>query len=72
MTLETLAAGGRRYLQYKDLESLGILNSRATLSRWLKAGNFPKPIYPEPSSPRWLIEELLAWEKSLMKVRQAA
>lgn len=63
MRLEEMEAKGLRYLDFKGLVNLGIVNSRPTLHRWIKSGTFPKPIYPEPGTPRWLVEELLSWEK---------
>src|SRR5262249_30130951 len=35
---------GRRYLRYAELESLGLLDNRASLKNWMEAGGFPRGI----------------------------
>jgi predicted DNA-binding transcriptional regulator AlpA len=67
-----MQAAGLRYLQFADLARAGLVNSRETLRRWMNEGRFPKPIYPENQSPRWLVSELLEWERALLEQRNAA
>lgn len=35
---------GTTLLSYEDLVRMGLTRSRWTLSRWIKAGEFPKPV----------------------------
>jgi predicted DNA-binding transcriptional regulator AlpA len=47
--LEALAAeflgpryAGRRFLRYRELEELGLVDNRATLDLWIEKGAFPR------------------------------
>ena len=35
--------------------------SRATIYRWIKAGNFPKPVRLGPNMVRWKASDIKAW-----------
>jgi hypothetical protein len=35
---------GRRFLRYAELESLGVIDNRATLALWVSRGAFPAPL----------------------------
>jgi predicted DNA-binding transcriptional regulator AlpA len=35
---------GRRYLRYHELESLGLVDNRASLKLWMDGGTFPRAI----------------------------
>jgi predicted DNA-binding transcriptional regulator AlpA len=35
---------GRRYLRYHELESLGLVDNRASLKLWMDGGSFPRAI----------------------------
>lgn len=37
---------------------------KATIHRWVKEGNFPKPIKLGPNCTRWKLSDLEAWEQS--------
>ena len=57
------------YIRYPDLRDKGIVKNRVTLSRWIKAGRFPKPIHLGPNSIAWLVEEICAWEQKRISER---
>ena len=35
---------------------------KATLDRWIQEGHFPRPVMLAPTSPRFLLSDLEAWE----------
>jgi predicted DNA-binding transcriptional regulator AlpA len=35
---------GRRFLRFREIEDLGLVDNRSTLQNWMDAGLFPKPI----------------------------
>jgi predicted DNA-binding transcriptional regulator AlpA len=48
---------GRRYISFAELIGLGVVDNRATLSLWIEAGTFPRPIKlagPTGKSLRWV------------------
>ena len=53
----------------KGLRELGIKESRTTLTRWEKAGAFPRRGKPpgkhRNSHPYWRLHEVIAWLKGL-------
>jgi hypothetical protein len=49
---------GRRFLRYRDLVAIGLINNRMTLWRSVRAGRFPPPIYNTPHCPLWDAVEL--------------
>lgn len=38
--------------------------SRATIWRWVKSGDFPKPVKLSPGCTRWKIEDVQKWAES--------
>ena len=45
--------------------------SRSSLYARMKAGTFPKPVYPSPSTPAWVEAEVEAWIAILISQRDA-
>jgi predicted DNA-binding transcriptional regulator AlpA len=43
--------------------------SRITLWRWVRAGNFPAPIYPGPNTKRWTEQMYDAYVRQLVEQR---
>ena len=53
-----------RLIGIKELvEMLGI--SESTLTRMIKEGRIPKPLYIAPRCPRWWLSDILKWLASL-------
>ncbi|GAB4231983.1 MAG: hypothetical protein Kow00109_04330 [Acidobacteriota bacterium] len=50
-----------RLLRFHDLKRLGVVTNRATLRRWVAAGDFPPPIPVGPNSLAWRADEVRAW-----------
>lgn len=42
---------------------------KAQRNRMIKAGQFPRPVYPTPRRPMWLRRELDAWLKKRIDAR---
>ena len=59
-----------RLLGWDDLRAKGIKNSKPTIYRKIKAGQFPRPIYPG-KSPAWVEHEIDAHLLSLIAQRDA-
>ena len=56
-------------LRFRDLISRGIVRHKATLERWIEAGNFPPPFYLTPGGPRCWTDEVVAdWLASRQQV----
>ena len=53
-----------RYLRYIDLQAAGVVNNRATLSRWIKNHGFPKGLLLGPNTRAWKEDEVEAWLQS--------
>ena len=53
----------QQYLRFPDLKKRNIVNNRMTLSRWVKAGDFPSGVMLGPRTRAWSEEEIEAWEK---------
>jgi predicted DNA-binding transcriptional regulator AlpA len=51
----------QKRLRYADLESLGIVKSRANLSNWIKKRGFPVGQLTGPNSRTWGEAEVQAW-----------
>ena len=52
---------GRRYISFSELIDLGVVDNRATLTLWIHAGVFPRPIKlagPTGKSLRWVAVEI--------------
>ena len=52
---------GRRYISFAELIALGVVDNRATLTLWVEAGVFPRPIKlagPTGKSLRWVAIEI--------------
>jgi len=63
MSLEKLYASGVVDIGFKELAELGLVSNRETLRRWLAKGTFPAPVYPRPGKPRWVVKDLLGWQR---------
>jgi predicted DNA-binding transcriptional regulator AlpA len=59
-----------RLLSWDDLQERGIKDSKPTIYRKIKAGKFPKPVYPG-KSPAWPEPEIDAHMLSLIAQRDA-
>jgi hypothetical protein len=62
---------GRRYLRYRDLVAVGLVNNRMTLWRIVRAGRFPAPIYNTVQVPLWDTLELAAMLRQRAAERQS-
>jgi predicted DNA-binding transcriptional regulator AlpA len=51
----------RKRLRYADLERLGIVNNRVTLSVWIRQRGFPVGQLTGPNSRTWDEGEVQAW-----------
>ena len=51
----------KKFLRYADLEALGIVNNRVTLSNWIREQGFPLGILAGPNSRLWPADEVEAW-----------
>jgi predicted DNA-binding transcriptional regulator AlpA len=60
-----------RLLGWDDLTARGIKDSKPTIYRKIKAGKFPKPVYPG-KSPAWPEHEIDAHILSLIAQRDAS
>lgn len=60
-----------RLLGWDDLRAKGIVASKATLWRRIKAGKFPAPVYPG-KSPAWPEHEINSYILSLIAQRDAS
>ena len=51
-----------KYLTIKQVcEALNV--SPSTIWRWLKQGDFPKPVHLGPKAVRWKESDILAWDR---------
>jgi predicted DNA-binding transcriptional regulator AlpA len=57
-----------RLLGWEELRAKGITSSKPTIYRRIKAGQFPKPVYPG-KSPAWVESEVDAHLLSLIAQR---
>jgi hypothetical protein len=48
-------------LRFSDLKARGVVNNRATLSRWIKKYGFPSGFMLGPNSRGWYEHELEEW-----------
>jgi len=48
------------YQTRQQIENV-IQASRATIYRWIKEGNFPKPVHIGPNMVRWKASDLEVW-----------
>ena len=60
----------KRLYRYADLEAIGIVSNRPTLSRWIKSGRFPAPIQLGPNSVAWIADEVDSHLKQLARERE--
>jgi hypothetical protein len=51
----------QKRLRYADLESLGIVKSRAILGVWIKKRGFPRGQLTRPNSRTLAADEIQAW-----------
>lgn len=60
---QTTARPGNEYLSDLQLSNrYGV--HRATIHRWARGGDFPKPIKLGANCTRWALADVEAWEKS--------
>jgi predicted DNA-binding transcriptional regulator AlpA len=55
----------KKWYRYRDLVTMGLVNNRTTLHRWINAGLFPKGRLLGPNTRAWSEDELVAHETSL-------
>ena len=48
-------------IRFADLKKAGVVNNRATLSRWIKQSGFPCGFLIGPNSRRWYEHEVDEW-----------
>lgn len=60
-----------RILRFSNLVERGIVNSRPTLWRWLKAGDFPPPVKLGPKHIGWLESDIEVWLAARRRAAQA-
>jgi predicted DNA-binding transcriptional regulator AlpA len=51
----------QRRLRYVDLERLGIVNNRETLTNWIRKRGFPAGQLIGPNSRAWTEDEVQRW-----------
>jgi predicted DNA-binding transcriptional regulator AlpA len=51
----------QKRLRYADLERLGVVNNRATLSNWIRKRGFPVGQLTGPNSRTWGESEVQRW-----------
>lgn len=54
----------RKRLRFADLQRLGIVNNRVTLSNWIRHRGFPRGQLTGPNSRTWDEGEVEAWHQS--------
>jgi prophage regulatory protein len=50
-----------KVLRYGDLREIGVIKNRMTLSRWVKAGRFPRPLRLGKNSVAWRFSDVEQW-----------
>ena len=50
-----------KVIRFSDLKARGIVNNRATLSRWIKKYGFPVGFMLGPNSRGWYEKEVADW-----------
>jgi len=50
-----------RVIRFSDLKEKGVVNNRATLSRWIKQSGFPPGFLIGPNSRCWYEQEIDDW-----------
>ncbi|WP_139223529.1 helix-turn-helix transcriptional regulator [Methylocapsa palsarum] len=58
--------------RYRDLKSRGIVDSRATLARWIQAGDFPPGILIGPNIRVWPAAQIDAFLRTRPTAAKAA
>ena len=48
-------------MRYADLKARGVVNNRATLSRWIKTHGFPSGFLLGPNSRGWYAHDIEGW-----------
>ena len=56
--------GMDKYLRFKDLQAMGLVNNRVTLGRWIRKHGFPRGVFVTPQTRIWREEDVLAWLES--------
>ena len=53
-----------RILRFPDLQDAGIVDNRATLSRWIKDQGFPPGVMLGPNTRGWIEADIVNWVHS--------
>ena len=62
--------GRPRFLRLKEVAAtLGV--HKATIWRWIQAGQFPQPVRPVPRTAYWLESDLDDWNRRLLEERRS-
>ncbi len=56
-----------KLLRYPDLRERGIFRNRATLYRWIAAGQFPRGLKIGPNTRVWTEDEVNTWLRAQIK-----
>ena len=64
------AANVEQYLNIEDVTAR-LRVSRSTVWRWLKNGNFAKPIHLGPKAVRWRESDIAAWSRERAEAEPA-
>jgi predicted DNA-binding transcriptional regulator AlpA len=51
----------RKRLRYADIERLGIVRNRVTLTNWIRRGSFPTGQLTGPNTRTWDEQEVQLW-----------
>ncbi len=54
-----------KYVRFKDLSEMGLVNNWTTLRRWIKAGHFPPGRMIGPNSRAWTEDEIKVHQQRL-------
>ena len=54
-----------KYVRFRDLSEMGIVNNWTTLRRWIKAGHFPPGRMIGPNPRAWTVGEVTEFQRRL-------
>jgi predicted DNA-binding transcriptional regulator AlpA len=49
------------FVRFSQLKKSGIVPNRTTLGRWIRTGNFPKPVFLGPNVCAWRQSDIEEW-----------